>query len=432
MINLYFELGEEYDSLTSVQSLKTFVYYNKSPLNFNPEAQCKSQNLPPLHLLTYGCSIIKKEEMISSRNCIGTSPFFYELNDLEAIDIDTSFDYVVSELIEEAGLVESIDDFKESYLEYEHIKELSKPPLLDCTLRDGGYTNNFNFTLEYAKHLYSMLSKLKEIEYMEIGYMHGEGGGRFDCVCRGLIERIKNGNEGLGISVMLKWEVFCEELFEGWEGMVRVLYSFSPELEGFKDCLSILKILKNREYVTALCLGYSMGYTNWDTIVREIKESDVEIDYIYINDTFGTLPPSNLKNIIKSLRHCLCLNGLTNVKIGFHGHNNLGDVLQKYEKSVESGVQLIDCCVGGLGRGGGNLRTESIVEDWKSVILFKGSWREDVWFITGKFNLHPNYGAECLEKEWEGGEVLRRLEGVKGRIERGEVVGYVKGILEDI
>ena len=42
--------------------------------------------------------------------------------------------------------------------------------VLDCTLRDGGYVNDWNFGFDNAKKIISLLEKAK-IDYIEIGYL---------------------------------------------------------------------------------------------------------------------------------------------------------------------------------------------------------------------------------------------------------------------
>ena len=41
--------------------------------------------------------------------------------------------------------------------------------ILDCTIRDGGLVNNWNFSVEFVQDLYNGLSAAG-VEYMEIGY----------------------------------------------------------------------------------------------------------------------------------------------------------------------------------------------------------------------------------------------------------------------
>ena len=41
--------------------------------------------------------------------------------------------------------------------------------ILDCTLRDGGFVNDFNWDFDFAKKYYDLMSKFK-IHYVELGY----------------------------------------------------------------------------------------------------------------------------------------------------------------------------------------------------------------------------------------------------------------------
>ncbi|GAA3325325.1 hypothetical protein GCM10020331_056740 [Ectobacillus funiculus] len=41
--------------------------------------------------------------------------------------------------------------------------------ILDCTIRDGGLVNNWDFSVEFVQDLYNGLSEAG-VEYMEIGY----------------------------------------------------------------------------------------------------------------------------------------------------------------------------------------------------------------------------------------------------------------------
>ena len=45
----------------------------------------------------------------------------------------------------------------------------NKITLLDCTLRDGGYYNNWNFSASLIENYLSSMSKTK-IDYVEIGF----------------------------------------------------------------------------------------------------------------------------------------------------------------------------------------------------------------------------------------------------------------------
>ena len=43
--------------------------------------------------------------------------------------------------------------------------------MLDCTIRDGGYINNWNFSDQFVMDLISILDELK-YDYIELGYSY--------------------------------------------------------------------------------------------------------------------------------------------------------------------------------------------------------------------------------------------------------------------
>ena len=50
---------------------------------------------------------------------------------------------------------------------------MQKIDLLDCTIRDGGYVNDWKFTTTQVRECYKACSK-SGVDYMEIGYKSNE------------------------------------------------------------------------------------------------------------------------------------------------------------------------------------------------------------------------------------------------------------------
>lgn len=88
-----------YDSLCSVDKAKDFIWNNdtKECVNYNASQAPNSQNLPNWVKLTFGVCIAKTEDVIKYKNIMGLKPNFYILNQLEAMDIDTMYDFDLCE-----------------------------------------------------------------------------------------------------------------------------------------------------------------------------------------------------------------------------------------------------------------------------------------------------------------------------------------------
>jgi CMP-N-acetylneuraminic acid synthetase len=89
-------LESKHDSLTSVDIIKNHLWLDNKPLNYSLDNIPNSQDLPNVKRLNYGISLITKEAMLKNKGLIGDNPAFYELDDIESIDIDTPFDLLIA------------------------------------------------------------------------------------------------------------------------------------------------------------------------------------------------------------------------------------------------------------------------------------------------------------------------------------------------
>lgn len=89
-------LENKHDSLTSVDIIKNHLWLDNKPLNYSLDNIPNSQDLPDVKRLNYGISLITREAMLKNKGLIGDNPAFYELDDIESIDIDTPFDLLIA------------------------------------------------------------------------------------------------------------------------------------------------------------------------------------------------------------------------------------------------------------------------------------------------------------------------------------------------
>jgi len=82
-----------YDSALSVQKRQTFAWYKGKTLNYECDDIPRTQDIEPVLVETSGFYIFQKEHFLSHRRRVGFNPYFQELDDIEAIDIDTKEDY---------------------------------------------------------------------------------------------------------------------------------------------------------------------------------------------------------------------------------------------------------------------------------------------------------------------------------------------------
>lgn len=98
----FFRLNiERCDSVFSVTRLQTRLYdENVQPVNHNPTELLRTQDLPPLYEENSNFYIFSKESFLKADNKrIGIKPLMFEINKLEAIDIDEEEDFILAEMI---------------------------------------------------------------------------------------------------------------------------------------------------------------------------------------------------------------------------------------------------------------------------------------------------------------------------------------------
>lgn len=99
IIKVYKSNRAKYDSVISVWPIKEFLLKDGKPINYHPAKFPRSQDLPNITALMFAAAVISKDLMMSRKSTVGARPFFYEISDTEAVDIDTPFDFTIAELM---------------------------------------------------------------------------------------------------------------------------------------------------------------------------------------------------------------------------------------------------------------------------------------------------------------------------------------------
>lgn len=98
---ILFSKKKTYDSLFSVTRIQTRLYDAEgNPVNHNPEELLRTQDLPPLYEENSNFFIFTKESFVQNGNKrIGKNPFMFEIDKIEAVDIDEPQDFIIAEAI---------------------------------------------------------------------------------------------------------------------------------------------------------------------------------------------------------------------------------------------------------------------------------------------------------------------------------------------
>ncbi len=275
--------------------------------------------------------------------------------------------------------------------------------ILDCTLRDGGYYNNWFFKKELVQNYLSSCAKSK-IDIVELGF-------RFLILKKGLgpyaftTERTLNQliiPNSLKISVMINAADFfgdkehtqklLKKVFVKKKiskiSLVRIAINFNSFDKGFY----ITKFLK--EY------GYEVGYNLMQAHKKNKNEIKItvtkivswgNVDYLYYADSIGVMNPEYVSFISKNF-----ISSSKKTKIGIHAHNNKSLALINSLTAIFNNLNIIDSTILGMGRGAGNTPTEALLLELESLgYKYKSSYLLDIldYFIVlqNKYQWGPNY-----------------------------------------
>ena len=325
--------------------------------------------------------------------------------------------------------------------------------ILDCTLRDGGYINNWGFG---EKNIRSLISKLTEakINIIECGFLtskpSNEDFSLFDSM-EALAECIYPKSSHSTYVAMLQFgddEIKVEKISEHKEEFIDGIRIIFHEQDLFK-AIETGKKLKEKGYKIFLQPMKTRDYKN-DDLIDLIKEvNGLEPHAFYIVDTFGSMYKKDLLQLFSLVDSNL----KEDIKIGFHSHNNLqlsfsnAQELMNYETDREI---IIDSSVSGMGRGAGNLPTEilaryvndnfqnsykisrllNIYDEHLSAFFAKTPWGYSLpYFLSASHNCHPDYATHLWNKQNISVETIDTL---LGQIPNDKKSVYDKAFIENL
>tara|TARA_B110001469_G_C9616587_1_gene307040 strand:- start:119 stop:1663 length:1545 start_codon:yes stop_codon:yes gene_type:complete len=245
------------------------------------------------------------------------------------------------------------------------------PKLLDCTLRDGGYYTNWDFSPALVSLFFNSISKLP-IDAVEIGYrsvlLKGYYGKYFYCP-QFVLEQAR---EAFGvktkIAIMIN-EKNCNadelnKLILPHAGLIDVV-RFAVDPSRIDNMQPMLKVLADNNLESAVNLMYASRYRDDVDSLLTAMESVSEANYLNLVDSYGGLYPHEVTNMVTRIK------GESSTTLGFHGHNNMELAFANALAAVEAGCEWVDSTLTGMGRGAGNLKTELMLTHLASMNLAK-------------------------------------------------------------
>lgn len=298
---------------------------------------------------------------------------------------------------------------------------MNKVSVLDCTLRDGGYVNNWEFGEENIRFIREMLDDVGA-NIIELGFMRNEPYQS----CRSIFNSIHQAADVIGKKRNgTLYAVLVEMANYFPPDMLAPRTESGPDFVRYSFWMRCLD--EAYEYASKIVdKGYHLGVQ--PTRVEQYSEkqfadmckrfSKINPYAIYIVDTFGLLTKEQLVKYAKIADDYV--DG--GIKIGYHAHNNMQQAFSNATTFAELDLKhdiVIDASVYGMGRGAGNLNIEMlcnylngfrgasyniepIYEIWdKSLkeIHSRLPWGYSLeYFITAANQCNPNYASYLMGK----------------------------------
>ena len=293
--------------------------------------------------------------------------------------------------------------------------------LLDCTLRDGGYINDWKFGANAIRNITKKIV-LAGIEYFEVGFVRSCS---YDPDYS-----LFNGNDSV------KSMIAPKNPNTKYVGMIDMGKPLDLEQLGHRtpQGFDVLRVIfkKNmidaaHEYVKTLCnMGYEVfaqavgtdNYSDKEFVDLIEKFNDLPIAAFYIVDSFGLMKRRDFLRLVQIADHNL----REDIMLGYHSHNNMQQAMGNASAFADMNLKrdiVIDACVFGMGRGAGNLNLElfseymnenfgkhyriepmlEITDEYLNDIYRENFWGYSLPLYLSAYNkCHPNYAIYFSSK----------------------------------
>ena len=291
--------------------------------------------------------------------------------------------------------------------------------VVDCTIRDGGLTNDSHFTTETVRGVYKAVCAAG-VDYVELGY--------------------RNSKKLLSTDEFGAWR-FCDE-----DDLRAATDGIDPNANGTKTAImmdahksslgdvapcdqSVIDMIRVATYVKdidkAICLtncvtdnGYEAtinimaisqeGGPFLDEALQQIEEETTALA-VYIVDSYGALYSEEVHFLADKYKQ-----HLKTKELGVHMHNNQQLAFANTIEGIIKNANFVDGTLYGLGRGAGNCPTEllmgflknpkfDIVPVLEAISEFILPLRAEIpwgyhvpYMLTGIRDLHPQEAIQWM------------------------------------
>lgn len=312
--------------------------------------------------------------------------------------------------------------------------------VLDCTIRDGGICNQWQFHPTLVRRVFDALVEAG-IDYMEVGYRTKDG--IFDrqkvgpwrfCDEHMLEKVVEPGRIKLSTMVDIG-RIDVRDIPPKQDTVIDVvrIATYAKDLD---EAFRVLDHCKEAGYETFLNVMAVSTITLDELDDALYRIAGTGVDNVAIVDSFGALYPYHVRYLVRKYTNILG----EGIRVGVHFHNNQQQAFANSIAAIDEGVDFVDATVHGMGRGAGNCPLELLlfyldnpkydVRPVLDLIEDFAYMRDDLrwgyhlpYVMTGYFNIHPRSGIAQMQRE-DRYKVRAVYEAHSGRLsDRGRKTG---------
>ena len=290
--------------------------------------------------------------------------------------------------------------------------------VMDCTVRDGGLMNKWQFSDEFVKSVYQGCVEAG-IDYMEIGYKSSESAFSRDevgpwkfCEDKDLRRIVGDNNTNVKLSAMADiGRIDPDDIPPAEESLIDMLrvacyvHQVDKAIWLAEHCMD-----KGYEVTINLMAVSKVNEPDLDQALADLASSRVPT--IYVVDSFGSLYCESIEYLVKKYKKAL-----PGKELGIHAHNNMQLAMSNTITSLMNGATFLDATLLGMGRGAGNCPIEILIAFLKNpkyrllplINVIQNEvkpWQEKIdwgyhipYLITGAMNEHPRSAMKWMDSD---------------------------------
>ena len=316
--------------------------------------------------------------------------------------------------------------------------------LLDCTLRDGGYINQWRWGFSSARDIINTLTKAGT-DVVEVGFLRNVDAYDENITVCNTIEQLnrllpQNTRHTIYSGMAMRSNYDINKL-SPYSGTGVELIRITAHDYDIREGMDFARAVKARGYKLAINPINIMGYADSDLLWILDEVNKIHPYQFSIVDTFGSMRRRDLERIVSLVDHNLA----PDIRVGLHLHENMAMSFSLAQQFLDKHLRrdtTVDASLLGMGRIPGNLPIEltadymndvlgtdydidelmDAIQDHIAPIKGEAQWGySPAYFLSARFNLHRDYAEHYLGK---GDLTNRDINHILSSFDRAKATAY--------